>query len=213
MDSVFIYWDNSNVFHEVQRLAEECDEAPNARFRVRLNFDNLLRLAQADRPLVRAFAAGSIPPETRQLWNRMENKGLQASLFDRGGAGQGARDLPNWMLQFRMLEDALDFNGDPGIAVLLTGDGAGYLEGAGFHRALERMRRKGWRVEVLSWAQACNARLRKWAEAEGIFVPLEEHYEAVTFLEPSRPGHEFAQPRRSAPLDLARRPTVGRTLS
>lgn len=213
MDSVFIYWDNSNIFQEAQRLAEECDEAPNARFRVHVNFDNLLRLAQADRPLARAFAAGSIPPELRQLWNRMENKGIQVSLFDRGGADQGAQDAPNWMLQFRMLEDALDFNRDPGIAVLLTGDGAGFLEGAGFHRALERMRRKGWRVEILSWAHACNARMRGWAEEKGIFVPLDEYYEAVTFLEPSRPGHEFAHPRRSAQLDLARRPTAGRTLS
>ena len=40
--------------------------------------------------------------------------------------------MPDRVLQLRMLEDALDYNGDPGIVVLLTGDGAGYLEGAGF---------------------------------------------------------------------------------
>lgn len=66
MDDVFLYWDNSNVFVEAQRLAEERDEGPNARYRVRINFDNLLRLAQADRPLKKAFAAGSVPPQMRQ---------------------------------------------------------------------------------------------------------------------------------------------------
>ena len=41
MDSVFIYWDNSDIFHEVQRLAEERSEGPGGRNRVRLNFERL----------------------------------------------------------------------------------------------------------------------------------------------------------------------------
>ena len=40
MNSVFIYWDNSNIFHEARRLAEERCEGANARYRVRVNFDN-----------------------------------------------------------------------------------------------------------------------------------------------------------------------------
>ena len=77
MDSVFIYWDNSNIFHEAQRLAEERGEGPNARYRVRIHFDHMLCLAHADRPLKKALAAGSVPPEMRQLWNRMESKGVE----------------------------------------------------------------------------------------------------------------------------------------
>ena len=41
-----------------------------------------------------------------------------------------------------------------------------------------------------------------------MFVPLDDHYEALTFREPSRPGHEFAPPRDRAPLDLSRRRMV-----
>ena len=96
-------------------------------------------------------------------------------------------------------------NSDLGIVALLTGDGAGYAEGRGFHRTLERMHKRGWRVEVLSWAHSCNRGMRRWAEANGVFVPLDDHYEAVTFREPSRPGHEFAPARDQAPLDLSRR--------
>ena len=135
----------------------------------------------------------------------MENRGVQVTLFDRGEKDRGEQEVPDRWLQRCMLEDGWDNNGDPGIVALLTGDGAGYAEGRGFHRTLERMHRRGWRVEVLSWAHSCNRDLRRWAEANGVFVPLDDHYETITFREPSRPGHEFAPARDQAPLDLSRR--------
>ena len=205
MDEVFLYWDNSNIFVEAQRLADQLDEGPDARYRVRINFDNLMRLAQADRPLKKALAAGSVPPQMRHLWNRLENEGCEVKLFDRVDPGRGEQETPDQTLQLRMLEDALDYSSDPGIAVLLSGDGAGYLEGAGFHSTLERMHKRDWRVEILSWSTCCNRRMREWAERNGVFVALDEYYSAITFLEPSRPGHAFAEARGSAQLDLSRR--------
>ena len=210
MDSVFVYWDTSNIFHEAQRLADEREAGPGARYLVRINFDAMLRLAHAGREVRHAVAAGSVPPEMRQLWNRLEGRGVEVKLFDRGGPERGEQDMPDRLLQLRMLEDALDHNGDPGVAVLLTGDGAGYLEGAGFHSTLERMHRRGWRVEIMSWAHSCNQRMRRWAEENGAFVALDDFYEAVTFVEPYLPGFEFefSPARDSAPLDLSRRPTA-----
>ena len=205
MDRVFIYWDNSNIFHEMQRLAGEREEGPDARYRVRISFDAMLHLAHAGRPMERAVAAGSVPPEMRQLCNRMENSGVEVRLFDRGNPERGEQEMPDRLLQLRMLEDALDYNGDPGIAVLLTGDGSGYLEGAGFHSTLERMHRRHWRVEILSCAHSCNQRMRQWAEDNGTFVALDTFYEAVTYLEPSRPGFELAPGRPAAPLDFSLR--------
>ena len=174
-------------------------------YRIRVHFDNMLRLAHADRPIERALAVGSVPPEMRQLWNRMESNGIEVRLFDRGSRERDEQEMPDRLLQLRMLEDALDYNGSPGIVVLLTGDGAGYLEGAGFHSTLERMHRRGWRIEILSWVHACNQRMRRWAESNGVFVPLDDFYDAITFTEPSRPGFELAQSRDAAPLDLSRR--------
>ena len=205
MESCFVYWDNSNIFHEAQRIAEERGEGPGARYRVRVHFDRLLALANAGRPVERAFAVGSLPPELRQLWNRMEAKGIEVALFDRGDPRRGEQEVPDRLLQLRMLEDALDNNGNPGIVVLLTGDGTGYLEGAGFHSTLERMHRRGWRVEILSWAHSCNSRMLKWVKENGLFVALDDFYESITFMEPSRPGHEFALARDSVKLDLSRR--------
>lgn len=203
MGEVFIYWDNSNIFIEAQRLAEERNDQVDARFRVRIKFDNMLRLAHADRPLRKAMAAGSVPPELRQLWNWLEQQGVEVRLFNRIRPDLGEQEIPDRLLQLQMLEDAMDF--DPGIVVLLTGDGAGYLEGAGFHSTLQRMRRRGWKVEVLSWRHSCNYRMREWAEENGVFVPLDDFYDAITFLEPSLPGHRLAQSRPAAPLDLSRR--------
>ena len=203
--SVFVYWDNSNILHEAQRLAAEREGTPYARYLVRVHLDNLLDLAVANRELTKAVAAGSIPPEMEQLWNRMENRGVTVQLFDRGDKYRGEQEVPDRWLQLRMLEDALDNNGNPGVVVLLTGDGAGYSRGSGFHSTLERMHRRGWRIEVLSWAHSCNQGMRQWVEANGVFVALDDHYEEVTFREPSRPGHEFAPAREPVPLDLSRR--------
>ena len=206
MSGVFIYWDNSNIFHEAQRIAEERDGTAGARYLVRIHFDNVLRLAHADRPLEKAVAAGSIPPEMRQLWNRLENNDVEVRLFDRGARDRGEQQSPDQWLQLRMLEDGWDYNGDPGVVALLTGDGAGYVEGRGFHSTLERMHRRGWKVEVLSWAHSCNRRMREWADENGAFVPLDDYYASITFREPSRPGHEFAPARDMAVLDLSERP-------
>ena len=205
MEEVFIYWDNSNIFIEAQRLAEERNEYVDARYRVRINFDDILRLAHADRPMRKAVAAGSVPPELRQLWNRMENMGVEVHLFNRIRLDLGEQEIPDRLLQLQMLEDAMDYNGDPGIVVLLTGDGAGYLEGAGFHSTLQRMHRRGWRIEILSWAHSCNFRMREWAQENGVFVALDDFYDSITFLEPSQPGHALALARNASPLDLSRR--------
>ena len=140
-----------------------------------------------------------------QLWNRLENQGVTVQLFDRGARDRGEQEIPDRFLQQRMLEDALDYINNPGTVVLLTGDGAGYVEGRGFHSTLERMHRLQWNIEVLSWEHSCNRGMRRWAEDNGVFIPLDDYYESITFREPSRPGHEFAPSRDASPLDLTQR--------
>ena len=166
MDRVFIYWDNSNIFISAQQVAASI-EGGTARFRVRLDFQNLLELARAGREVEHAIAVGSIPPELRHVWNRLENEGFTVQLLERG-ALQGREQGVDQALQTAMLRDAFDYNGDPGIALLLTGDGSGFDDGVGFHADLERMRNRGWRIEVLSWRHSCNRRMREWAEEQGV---------------------------------------------
>ncbi len=208
MRDVFVYWDNSNIFHEAQRLATERNETPFARYRVRIHFSNLLKLAQAERQLKLAFASGSIPPELRNLCNRMENLGVEVQLFDRGDPGRGKQQVPDGWLQQEMLFNGLRYIDTPGIVALLTGDGAGYSEGRGFHTTLELLHDKGWGIEVLSWRHSCKRKMREWAETNGEFIALDDYYDAITFCEPTRPGYPHALPREAACLDLTNRPMI-----
>ena len=203
MEKVFIYWDTSNIFISAQQAAIEY-EGETARYRTRIYFRNLLELAHAGREIEHAIAVGSVPPELRHVWNRMENEGVTVQLLERGALG-GREQGVDQMLQTAMLRDSLDYNGDPGIAVLLTGDGAGFMDGVGFHADLERMHRRGWRIEVLSWRDSCNRRMREWAEQKGRFIALDDFYYSITFLEPPVPGRPVADPRDAVPIDLSRR--------
>ena len=207
MKKVYIYWDNANVFLGAQRLAEEQSDKPGARFRVRMDFDNLLRLAHADREIGCVITAGSVPPEMKQLWYRMENEGVEVELFDRIASGQGEQEPPDRFLQLRMLEHGFDAE-TLGTVVLITGDGSGYSKGDGFQSALERLHEDGWQVEVLSWAHSCKRRMREWTEKNGTFIALDDFYNSITLLEPSRPGHEIAPARDSVPLDLSKRAII-----
>jgi hypothetical protein len=92
---------------------------------------------------------------------------------------------------------AISDNGEPQMAVLLTGDGAGYDDGVGFHADMERMYAAGWGIEVLSWERSCRRTLRDWASANGAFVKLDDHYNSITFLEGTR---------RPTALNLTNRP-------
>ena len=194
MDRPFIYWDNSNIFISAQEVAVE-REGEAVRSRVRIHFRNLLELARAGREIQRAVAVGSIPPELRHVWNRLENEGVTVQLREQG---------VDQVLQTEMLRDGFDHNGNPGVAVMLTGDGAGFADGVGFHADLERMRRRGWQIEVVSWRHSCNRRMREWAEEIGQFIALDDYYDSVTFLERPAPGEPIARPRYAVPLDLTR---------
>lgn len=203
MERVFVYWDNSNIFISAQDVAEE-REGPSTRYRVRIHFRNMLVLAHAGRPIQHAVAVGSIPPELRHVWNRIENEGISVHLLERGSLHSREQGVDQ-TLSNAMLRDGFDYNSDPGIAVLLTGDGAGFADGAGFHADLERMHSRGWRIEVISWRHSCNNRMRIWAEEKGSFIALDDFYESVTFLEPPAPGQPIDNPRYAVPVDLGRR--------
>ena len=204
MDKVFIYWDNSNIFISAQQVAADL-EGEESRAQARIHFPNLVTLAHGGREIQRAIAVGSVPPELKHVWNRLENEGVTVQLLERG-ALHGREVGVDQALQTAMLRDTVDYNGDPGIVVLLTGDGSGFSDGVGFHADLERMHQRSWRIEVLSWRHSCNRRMREWAEANGKFIALDDFYESITFLEAPAPGRPAADPRYAIPLDLSRRP-------
>ena len=198
MKKAFVFWDNSNIFISAKTVAAE-REGGDAAYQVRIQFGHLLDLALAGRKLEYAIAVGSVPPPLRHVWNRLEQAGVKVELFERGSLSSREQAVDQ-ALQTHMLRKALDYNGRPGIAIMLTGDGAGFLDGVGFHADLERMHKKGWGVEVLAWERTCNPRLKEWVNKIGIFVSLEDYYEAITFTE-----DDSGAIRRATSLDLSKR--------
>ena len=120
---VCVYLDNSNIFIEAQRLATTRNGNsvdPSVRRHIRMDFDNLVALCCANRKLVSALAAGSIPPELRHLWLRLEAAmGAHVSLFDRGDKEGKERQVLDTRLQLGMYKNTA--MRPPGVAVLVTG--------------------------------------------------------------------------------------------
>lgn len=141
----YLFVDNSNIFISAKAVAES-REGRFARDAVRLELEHLIRLALAGRDLAKALVVGLIPPEQRAVWDRLTAKtGIVPELYERGKLSGGEQGLDQ-CLKVHMLR-AISENNEPQIAVLLTGDGAGYDDGAGFHADMERMYTAGWAIE------------------------------------------------------------------
>jgi len=181
---VHLFIDNSNIFISAKDEAQKLEGRP-ARSQIRLHFEHLIEIAVAGRNLGKVCVVGSIPPEQKAVWDRLEQvTGVRPELYERGEFTGGEQGLDQ-CLQVHMLR-AISDHDDPQIVVLMTGDGAGYDDGVGFHADMERMHEAGWAVEVISWRGHCRRALREWSTANGVFVALDDHYESVTFLEGSR---------------------------
>lgn len=174
-----IFWDNSNIFISAKDVAKEKEGAAFAGG-LRIHFQNLIDLASAGRKIHRAYGVGSQPPELQAVWDSLRTSGVHLELYERGQES-GHEQALDQALQVHMLRAALD--GPTNTAILLTGDGAGFHTGVGFHADLKRMHKLGWAIEVISWDYACHPALKSWAKSVGTFVPLEDHYNSVTFVE------------------------------
>lgn len=181
---VCLFWDNSNIYLSAKRHAALVEGAL-AKNHLRIQFENLYRVATVGRRVTKAYCVGSVPPELDEVWKRMRaDTGIAPELYERGAQSRKEQGIDQ-CLQVWMLR-ALSDIAPPQVAVLLTGDGAGYTDGAGFHADLERMHQRGWGIEVVSWKLACAAKLKTWAETVGVYVALEDHYQSVTFVEGGR---------------------------
>ncbi len=199
---VHLFIDNSNIFISAKDEAQK-REGWAAKNQVRLHFEHLFELAVAGRELGNVCIVGSIPPEQQAVWDRLEHvTGVKPELYERGQFTGGEQGLDQ-CLQVHMLRAISDHH-EPQIVVLMTGDGAGYDDGVGFHADMERMHGAGWGIEVISWRGHCRRALRMWSETNGVFVPLDDYYESVTFLEGSRLAHT---------LDLSKRARATQRLS
>lgn len=197
VDRVHIIWDNSNIFVSGRAVCDKLEYKPGG---FRINFKNLIDLAADGRQIEQVFCVGSVPPPTDAVWGHIERlTGKKPELYERGAAS-GKEQAVDQALQARMLRLGYDYS-PPETIVLLSGDGSGFEEGIGFFSDIVRLHRIGWNVEVLSWRDHCKRVMREWAENDALFVPLDDFYSSVTFLEKLRPAKALdlgPRPRRAS---------------
>lgn len=184
---MFLFWDNSNIHYSGLNAVFPVIEPGKKRELYRTYFRNLFELARNGRKIEGAYAAGSVPPPSDDLWTYIENLQVNVTLLDKTASGK-EQDSVDMSLQTNMFRVALD--NEPGTMVLLTGDGSGGALGKGFLADLQRIHKLGWNFEVYAWETTCNRYLKQYAEENGIFVPLEKYYYSITFLQ----GERVVQP-------------------
>lgn len=161
----------------------------------------MLEFARAGRVVEKAVAIGSIPPDLKSLWEKLGRVGMVVGLQERG-AESGKEIAVDEALKLEMLMSVVDRE-PPAVAVLLSGDG-------GYRSILDRMLKRGWGVEVLSFSKGLSPKLVQIAHGtggRGKYVKLDPWYEQLTYRqELLDTGPQVG--RRSEPLDLRRRPKV-----
>ena len=192
---IYIFWDNSNIFISAKRFANNCRVSSSYGLGTRIHFENLYNLAKVGRDVEKIIVVGSVLHGEAELWRRFESTiGCEIKLFEKGNE-TGKEQAVDQALQVEMLR-ALNDEKVPQIAVLLTGDGAGYDEGIGFHADLERMYNSGWGVEVISWKNTCKQNLENWVKKAGVFIDLEEYFDSVTYEVGGRPATKLNMKHR-----------------
>jgi hypothetical protein len=188
-----IFWDHSNLFSGARNLAVT-REGQSIANDVRLHYESVFELAHVHRRVSKATCVTSTHTiDASKVKASLTSIGLRVELYERG-QGTHAEQAVDQALQVHMLRALVDQ--PPGVAVLLTGDGAGYERGAGFLADLERMHHGGWAVEVLAWNDSCNRYLRSWAEKHGLYIPLDDFYKNITFAKNLRQQKPFPSPPR-----------------
>lgn len=180
--STHVFWDNSNIWLVGRNVCAKKESGSESMFRI--HFANLFEVAANGRAVATAFVGGSEPPASDDIWKRFENLKITVQRQERGSQ-TGKEVAVDEAIQLAMANTVLDAD-QPGTMILLTGDGAGYGDGKGFIKQLERAHKKGWKIEVVSWDAGCNSRLKDFATQNGVYRALEPVYEKVTFIQGSR---------------------------
>ncbi|TCD46809.1 NYN domain-containing protein [Chlorobium sp. N1] len=177
-----IFWDNSNIWLVGRGLCEKKEPHDEQAFRI--HFEHLFDFAANKRAVDYAFLSGSEPPRNDALWKRFSDLGVVVERQERG-ALSGGEVAVDESLHLAMANRILDCD-TPETLVLLTGDGSGYEDGGGFIKQLERAKKHGWKIEVVSWDAGCNRHLKSFAEKNGVYRSLEPAYEGITFINGKR---------------------------
>lgn len=173
-EKVFVYVDNSNIWIEGKKVSGQAQNPPTeSDYWYRVESGKLLNHVLAGRTLAEPPTLyGSIPPPNDSVWNKIRDAGFDVKLFERNVRNR-EKGLD--------MEIGLDMNDKsrdvtpPATMILVAGD-------ADYVPVLNRVRGRGWKVEVWYWSNAAD-NLQKAADR---FVSLNPDVYKIGFREQQR---------------------------
>ena len=179
---VCIYVDNSNIYIGGQETAKHRGEDSMG---LRIAFNNFLFLiTHGDMEFDEMVWAGSGTPEHEEIFKSVTDKGIDLQLIPR--AENGENETVDQAIQLSMYRHHRKYKTTPGTIVLCTGDGKGFSEEKGFLYDVKGFTEDGWKLNLYSWDAICHHGLKHFAQQHGHYAPLENHYEAITFIKDGR---------------------------
>lgn len=168
-----VFIDDSNIFIEGQRTAairEPLDATARARFRI--DYGRLLDWLADGRILADVYLVGSRPPEVDTFWKMLPKKGIRPRIFDRQAGREKGVDHD---LVAEMIETSLTKEKTGSVIALIAGDGD-------YQSTLDRLTKKGWKVEVYFWSSGCSSLIRNltW------YYCLDSHFAEFCYYEKHR---------------------------
>lgn len=180
-----IFYDNSNIWGGA--LAMRAKVEPTVPwYAFRIYFRNLYDLVTNGREAITNVLAGSVPPETEDLWTYARDLGFNTDLLYRVEKFEGNKSEQgvDEMLHLKMSNAVLDYDA-PQTMVLLTGDGKVSGYGTSFPNQVRRAIKKGWEVEVYSWTTSLSKNYQTlMSENPGQLkiIELDRYYDQLTFV-------------------------------
>ncbi|MCC6934398.1 MAG: NYN domain-containing protein [Candidatus Yanofskybacteria bacterium] len=169
------------VFVDMQNLYHSAKHLHNAR----INFAELLKLAVADRQIVRAlvYVVKSGETEEQPFFEALEKSGLELKMKDLQVFAGGAKKA-DW--DVGMAVDVISMAKQLDVAVLVTGDGD-------FVPLVEYLRHNGLIVEAVSFGRSTSLKLK---EAVNNYYDLDEHKKVLMRIPGSRSRTGTPTPRK-----------------
>ncbi len=180
-----IFVDNSNVYGGAQSASKAKEKAPWPC--VRVDYQQLFRLLLYGKQNRRtSMLAGSVPPGNEALWQAARTAGFDTTLLKRVSSDTGrlVEQGVDEAIHLRIANILLDAD-EPGLMIIVTGDGRVTSQGSSFTQQARRAAKRGWHIEIWSWADSLSPLLRntrtEFPDLIKIFK-LDDRHRSIVFL-------------------------------
>ena len=181
---IYVYVDGSNIFYCGRQHADAQRQEDPHNFR--LHVGNLWKAVAMNRVVKQVVWCMSTPDgQPNTLANHIQDAIRSEPLITPQFGGREFQ-IVDYAIQSKMLRTVVKHSDSPGKIVLCTGDGAGLHGASGFLYDLKLAVSKDWDIEVVAWRTYCNKRLRAFAEREGVFLPIEDIYCQISYINGGR---------------------------